>query len=99
MPASTEGICAGGPLKCPPEKIGTNTFCAGGNFCGPRAQSITKILHCFFSRQLSLCTVPEKSSDTAPKSQNIRRKVLFLNSLEEVTLKGKFVPYLAFFQV
>ena len=41
--------------------------------------------------------MPEGSSGTTPKSPNTRGKVLFLNSLEEVTLKGKFVPYLASF--
>ena len=38
-----------------------------------------------------------ESSAYVPKSPNTREKVLFLNFLEEVTLKGKFVPYLASF--
>ncbi|KAG2649643.1 hypothetical protein PVAP13_1NG122357 [Panicum virgatum] len=53
--------------------------------------------NCIFSRQPSLWTVIERSLGTTQKSPNTRGKVLFLNSLKELTLKGKFVPYLASF--
>ena len=109
-PASTLGICAGGPLNRPPVKIGT--FVLAGCYVAcqhkyhlcwrpllwPPAQSLTKISLTMSSPdRASLWTVPERSSGTAPKSPNTRGKVLFLNFLEEVTLKGKFVPYLAYF--
>ena len=68
-----------------------------GNYEARQHKSPLQYPNWFFSTQPSLWTVPERSSGTAPKSPNTRGKVLFLNFLEEVTLKGKFVPYLASF--
>ena len=99
-PASTKVIFAGRPLKRPPAKTGT--FVLAGDYVArqhnPPAQIVTKISRTVSSPHSPLLwTVPERSSGTAPKSPNTRGKVLFLNFLEEVTLKGKFVPYLASF--
>ena len=73
----------------------TNTICAGRRLCGPPPLIITKYFELFlFHTAISLDCAREELGYSS-KITKYMGKVLFLNFLEEVTLKGKFVPYLA----
>nr|TKW20489.1 hypothetical protein SEVIR_4G092000v2 [Setaria viridis] len=50
----------------------------------------------FFSSPPSIWSLPERSSGIAPKIPNLRGKILLLFSLEEVAIKGEFVPFQPF---